>query len=235
VKLCAYLRVSTGVQLDGYGLDVQKAEVKAWAKANGHTIPRDAWFIDEGISGSNGLDTRVALADALNAIEGKNVAGMVVPKLDRLSRDMILQETLIRDIRKMGGDVYSTLAYEQENLHDNADEPGRKMVRQILGAVNEYERALIRLRLARGRAYKRSQGGYAGDGSPRFGVKVVEHELVPDEAEMDTAARIRELSASGRSSREIAAQLNSEGRPSKRGGSWSSVTVLRVLARTEQV
>ena len=67
MKLIAYLRVSTDKQADeGYGLDVQEADVRAWAKVNGHKLV--AVLADEGVSGSNGLDTREALPEALMAL-----------------------------------------------------------------------------------------------------------------------------------------------------------------------
>ena len=64
MKLAAYLRVSTDRQAEhGQGLDVQRAAVREWARANGHKIV--AWYADEGESGKDGLETRLALADAL--------------------------------------------------------------------------------------------------------------------------------------------------------------------------
>jgi DNA invertase Pin-like site-specific DNA recombinase len=41
------------------------------------------------------------------------------------------------------------------------DDPSRKLIRQILGAVNESERSIIKLRLRSGRARKSYNGGYA--------------------------------------------------------------------------
>ncbi|MGH2774736.1 MAG: recombinase family protein [Actinomycetota bacterium] len=70
MKVAAYLRVSTDRQAEqGQGLGVQRQAVKSWAKANGHTVR--TWHADEGASGSNGLEARVALADALQEAEGR--------------------------------------------------------------------------------------------------------------------------------------------------------------------
>ena len=70
---------------------------------------------------------------------------------------MLLQEQLLREVWAMGREVYSALGSEQ-NLRDDPDDPGRKMLRQILGAVNEYERSIIVLRLRKGRAAKAALG-----------------------------------------------------------------------------
>jgi len=52
----------TGRHPHGYGLDVQEDDVRRWAKDHGHKLV--AILPDEGVSGSNGLDTREALPEA---------------------------------------------------------------------------------------------------------------------------------------------------------------------------
>lgn len=235
MKVVAYLRVSTDKQAEeGNGLAVQEAAIRKWARENGHTVPAWGWFRDEGESGSNGLETRVALYDAMNMIAAGKADGIVVKMLDRLSRDMVLQEQLFRDVKKDGGMVFSTSPTEMAFLNDDEADPARKLVRVILGAVAEYERTLIRLRMAAGKSAKRARGGYAGDGSPAFGLRAVDKELVPDEAEQAAAARILELRGEGLSLREIIARLDAEGIRAKRGGGWSPSTVSRVLARADK-
>ena len=230
MKIAAYLRVSTDKQAEeGLGLDVQREGIRKWAKANGHTIA--SWHADEGISGSNGLDTRNALPDALRVIRDGNAAGLVFYRLDRLARDLILQETLLREITGMGGVSFSTFASEQEVIEDDPDDPSRRLIRQILGAVSEYERSLIRLRLRNGRRRKAEHGGFAY-GSPPFGWRAEGRELVPVDSEQATLARILELRETGQSIREIEDTLTTEGHKPKRGGAWHPETIRRIL-RTE--
>ncbi len=142
MKLVAYLRVSTDRQAEhGLGLDVQEAAIKAWAKQNGHRIV--LWTRDEGVSGSNGLETREALPEALGAVQGRTAAGIAVYRLDRLARDLVLQEQLLAEIKRMGGQLFTTSAAEADYLEDDPSDPSRRLIRQILGAVNEYERSMI--------------------------------------------------------------------------------------------
>jgi DNA invertase Pin-like site-specific DNA recombinase len=101
----------------------------------------------------------------------------------------------------------------------------------VLGAVNEYERSMIVLRMKSGRKIKAAKGGYAGYGSPEFGKRSVDKELVTDDREAAVTARMRELRSAGKSYREIADTLNAEGLEAKRGGEWHSMTVSRVLSR----
>ena len=109
--------------------------------------------------------------------------------------------------------------------------PAGKLIRQVLGAVNEYERSMIVLRMKSGRTVKAAKGGYAGYGSPAFGLRSVDKDLVTDERQSAVAVRIRELRKAGKSLRQIAGQLNAEGLKPKRGGVWHSMTISRVLER----
>lgn len=229
MKVAAYLRVSTDAQAEhGLGLDVQRQAIRKWARDHGHKIT--GWYSDEGISGSNGLDTRDALPDAVGVVRDGQAAGLVVYRLDRLARDLILQETLLAEIAGMGGQVFSTMPGEQDVLTDDPDDPSRRLIRQVLGAVAEYERSLIRLRLRNGRRRKAERGGFAY-GSPPLGFRAEARELVPDPGEALTVQRIVALRRGGASLRGIAAVLEAEGRKPKRGGQWHSQTVRRVLAR----
>lgn len=228
-KVVAYLRVSTDRQAEeGLGLEVQADAIKAWAKAKNTRVV--ATFADEGVSGSNGLDTREALLDAFNVIKASKADGLIVYRLDRLARDLIIQETLLAEVKRLGGEVFSTSAAEASYLTDDPDDPSRKLIRQVLGAVAEYERSMIALRLRSGRKRKAKDGGYAY-GAPPFGFRVEDGELVPDEGEQATLLRARVLQKNGASVREIATTLNEEGRRTKRGARWHPTTVARVLGR----
>jgi DNA invertase Pin-like site-specific DNA recombinase len=229
MNIGAYLRVSTESQLSGFGLEVQREKVLVWAAEHGHRIVK--WWTDEGLSGGDGLDVRVALGEALDAARG----GMrfVVPRLDRLARDVILQESVLRDVRAMGSDIFSAVPSEQENLTDDPSDPSRKLIRVVLGAIATYEKDLITLRMKSGRQLKAARGGYAY-GSPPLGMVARDGELVPDAGEQATLARIRELAGTGMSHRGIARELNSAGVAAKRAGTaWSGVTVARALRRAE--
>lgn len=230
MNLIAYLRVSTDQQAEhGLGLEVQEQAIRQWAKRERHKITR--WTRDEGVSGSNGLDNRVGLLDALAGLQDQQARGIVVYRLDRLARDLNLQEQLLAEVWRMGDRVFSTSASEDAYLDPEgaADDPSRTMIRQILGAVSQYERAMIRLRLRAGKARKAAHGGYIGGGIP-LGYRSVGGELVVDADELETRQRILGLRAEGLSLRGIAAVLEAEGRKTKRGKQWHPETLRLVLA-----
>jgi DNA invertase Pin-like site-specific DNA recombinase len=225
MRVIAYLRVSTDLQAEqGLGLDVQRKGIRGWARANGHQIV--AWHSDEGVSGSNGIETRQALLDALNDLEDRKAKGLVVYRLDRLARKLTVQEATLARVWALGCSVYSVDLGEVP--HDDPDDPMRTALRQMVGVFAQLERGMIAARLRAGRRLKAERGGYAG-GAPGFGVRAEGRELVQDEREQQVIARISELHQAGQSSRAIAPALNAEAMLSKRGGSWSSATVARVV------
>lgn len=222
-----YIRVSTDRQADdGLGLALQEKAVRAYLHERRARAARI--FEDRGVSGA--VEDRPALAELLDELRPGDV--VVVARLDRLARDLLTQEFLLRDIRQRGADLASCSAAETQYLNDDPHDPTRKLIRQVLGAVSEFERSLIRLRLQRGRALKAERGGYAY-GSPPFGFRAEGGQLVPEPTEqiaLEVAVRLR---GEGRSLREVARALEDAGHASKRGATWHPATVARLLARAE--
>jgi DNA invertase Pin-like site-specific DNA recombinase len=126
-------------------------------------------------------------------------------------------------MRKAGVEVLSVTEPDIDS-----DDATRVLVRQVLGAIAQYERALIRSRMAAGRAAKLATDGYTG-GRPPFGWRAEGKELVADPREQEVIALARCLSAEGLSSRQVAARLEEAGHRPKTGERWSSVQVGRVL------
>jgi DNA invertase Pin-like site-specific DNA recombinase len=228
-RVIGYLRVSTDAQAErGLGLDIQERAIRAWAKERKYRLV--GIERDEGVSGSNGLADRVGLADALEALRDGKGQGLVVYRLDRLARDLIVQEQVLAEVRRLGADVFSTAQSETGYLADDPDDPSRKLIRQVLGAVAEYERSMIALRMRSGRRRKAERGGFAY-GSPPLGYAAKDRKLVADPEEQRAIARIRELHEQGASLRAIAATLTVENIKPKRGRRWHPTTVARVLNR----
>lgn len=222
-RVIGYVRVSTQEQVEGFGLTIQRDGIRAYCKERGLRLVDIA--ADEGISGSNGLDTRPGLTEALLRVEDHEASGIVVYRLDRLARDLLLQETILVQMRKCGGEV---LSVSEPDI--DSDDPTRILVRQVLGAIAQYERAMIRRRTAAGRARKIAAGGYGG-GKPRYGYRAEGGDLIPDETEQAVIIRVGALRDQGKSLREIAAVLDSEGvQPRTAGAKWHPATVSGLLS-----
>lgn len=231
MNLCGYVRVSTDRQAEeGLGLEIQRDAIASWAAANGATIV--AWHADEGLSGAADLSARDGLREALECLAAGTSDGIVVYRLDRLARDLMIQEQVLAEVWRLGGTMNSTSAAEASYLTDDPDDPSRKLIRQVLGAVAEYEKSMITLRLKAGRRRKHLDGGYAY-GSPPFGYASVQGVLVPVESEQEAIATASELRRSGLTLRAVAEEMNRRGIQSRRAAGWHAESVRRILVRLQ--
>jgi DNA invertase Pin-like site-specific DNA recombinase len=234
LRLVLARRVSTaGQAVDGYGLDAQEADGRKWAKLQTTPRVRIVHVVTDGDSkagksGTTLIDERPGLMDALQWIADNRADGILAPNLDRLARELTVQEAVLSYVWAIGGRVFT--ADHGEHLEDDASDPMRTAMRQMRGVFHQLDRGLIIKRLTEGRAAKGAKGGYAY-GSPRFGQRAVDNELTVDEQENAIAEQMeRWRDEEGLGVRAIAARANAEGLPSKRGGKWHPTTVARVLS-----
>jgi DNA invertase Pin-like site-specific DNA recombinase len=211
----AYLRVSGKGQLDGDGFTRQTRAIERYALANGISIVET--FDEQGVSGTKELDDRPALQDLLAALKEGDVRVVIIEKLDRLARDLMVQETILSDLMKQGFEVISV---SEPDLCSS--DPSRVLVRQIFGAIAQYDRAMTVLKLRGARQRMKAKQGRC-EGRKAFGARSGESQAIE---------RMRELRASGLAVDKIAARLNEEGIPSRTGRSWYGATVGRILRAT---
>jgi DNA invertase Pin-like site-specific DNA recombinase len=112
-------------------------------------------------------------------------------------------------------------------LTDDPDDPSRRLIRHVLGAVNDYERGMIRLRLRRGQQRKAELGGYAA-GRPRYGYRAEGKQLVEVPGEQEVIKRVRRLRRIGCSYRQISAELEGERLRPRSGGRWHPTMLARI-------
>jgi DNA invertase Pin-like site-specific DNA recombinase len=230
MRYVIYRRVSTEQQADaGQGIELQDEACRRWLRANRH---RNAGTCtDSGKSGAAEIGERAGLARALALLAEDKADGILVFRLDRLARDVVLQETLLADLHRQGKELRSCSAAEDEHLTHDPSDPTRALVRRILGSVAAYERDMIRLRLRAGQTRKRANGGYIGGGVP-YGWTSVRGELVEVPAEQEVIRLIAKLRRQGMPLRQIGAHLESRGIPSRAPhGNWRPTTVLRIAER----
>ena len=229
LRLVLLRRVSTAGQIDGYGLENQEADCRKWARKVGPSLGGVRIVkvcTDGGITGKAADDERPGLHEALALIAAEEADGILAPNLDRVARELTVQEATLSVVWAHGGRVFT--ADHGEHLADDDDDPMRTFVRQVMGAAAQLERGIIAKRLRNGRKAKAAKGGYA-TGAPAYGQKAVDKELAADEQEAAVLALMRGWQAEGASVRAIADRLNSEDIPTKRGARWHPTTVNRLL------
>lgn len=148
-----YVRVSGKGQLDGDGFARQEAAIHAYAKAHGIKLVRI--FREEGVSGT--VEVRPALAEMLVSLEqnGHGIKLVIIEKLDRLARDLMVQEAIIHDFKKGGFSLMSVM--EGADLLEN--DASRKLIRQVFGAIAEYDKTMTVAKLKAARDRKRAATG----------------------------------------------------------------------------
>lgn len=225
-KVGGYIRVSTlGQAENGSGLADQEETIREFCATNGFELV--GVYEDAGVSGANGIEGREALPQLLADLEAGEFEGVVIVRLDRLARDLMLQENILADVRKREGEL---LSIAEPDLCE--DDPSRTLIRQIMGAISEYEKKLIVARLAGGRRRKVKQGGYPGGWVPLGYVVQGEGREAQVVLEPEGAAVVRRVFreyTGGASMREIAEGLQADGVPTKRGGTWAQATVGAII------
>lgn len=212
----AYLRVSTEDQR----IDQQRDAIECWAAAGGVTIA--AWCSDVGVSGAAAVDERPALIEALSSLRLRGAGFLVAAKRDRLARDVSAAATIERLSAEAGARVVTA-----DGL-DPSDSPEGQLVRTMIDAMAQYERALIRARTKAAMQAKKKRGEVVGQ--PQFGLQALGGRLVADPTEQRALKRMAKLQAAGLSHACIANKLQAEGYE-PRGSRWHTTTVTRALSK----
>lgn len=230
-KWLGYLRVSTNAQAtDGQGLELQADAIRSWVLRKGGKLM--GFCEDKGVSGSAPLEEREGLNLAMYEAVRHGYTGVVVYRLDRLARDSIVQEMVLREFTKRGMEIHSTSDSEDALLGDDGADPARAMIRQILAAVFEFDRKMSRLRMAAGSARKRAAGGHAGGRIP-FGYARnpdPKGPLLPVPHELNAIAQALTMRAMNASYRTIGEYWNTQGIRRRAGkGEWHPQSVKQIL------
>jgi len=222
-KGVGYLRVSTSEQASsGLGLDAQQAAIQGAAERLG--VPLLTTFVDAGVSGGLALEQRPALLAALEAIGAGDA--LIIAKRDRLGRSVLNVAMIERLVERKGARIVSAAGEGSDD-----DGPTSRLMRQIIDAFAEYERAVIRSRTRAAMQAKKRRGERAGHVPFGWRVGVNGRTLERHDAEQATLALLRELRAAGYTLRALAAELNQRGIPTRRNGHWSHEFVFQLLAR----
>lgn len=231
MRLISYVRTSTANGAGQDSLNAQADACAAWAAANGHEIV--GVERDEALSGRLGVEQRPGLLRALIALEDHAADGLIVHRLDRLARELHVQEAALARAWSAheGVEVYE--AVEGRIKRDDPDDPHRTFLRQVLGAASQLERGLVAARLQGGRRRKAARGEWIGGHRlhPRYGYEVVEGAYTPVAEQQTVIDRMAVLRAEGGTYRAVAATLNAEGVRPPAGDVWHPTTVRKVLVR----
>ena len=214
-KAFAYLRVSGKAQVQGDGFPRQLTAIKQYGATHGLKLVRV--FREEGVCGATELENRPALMAMLEALAANGTKLVLIEKLDRLARDLMVQETIIGDLRKRG---FELISVSEPDLLQN--DPTRVLMRQVFGAIAQYEKAMIVAKLRGARERTKAKHGRC-EGRKPYGFY---------DGEPAKIERMKALRSQGFGFDHIAAQMNSEGISTRSRGRWHGLMVNRILGRT---
>ena len=206
MKVIGYVRVSTEEQAQhGVSLAAQEAKLRQYCDLYGHDLVEVV--VDAGASAKT--LNRPGLARVLDALTANAVEGLVILKLDRLTRS-------VRDLGHLLETYFTKHALLSVMEQTDTSTAGGRLVLNLLISVSQWEREVIGERTSQALQHKKANGAKLG---------------APALANAETLARVRELRAAGLSMAVIAQTLTAEGRDTMRGGQWHACTVKKILDR----
>ncbi len=232
MRLAVYARTSTHNGAGSDSLDAQVDLCTSWALTHGHEVV--SVHRDQALSGGLGIEDRPGLAAAIVALEEGNADGLLIHRIDRLARELHVQEVALSHAWAAGGHVKVFEASEGgEVRRDDPNDPHRRFLRQVMGAAAELERGLIKARLHGGRRRKARAGGYIGGRSlhPKYGYRLVNGVYQPVASEQAVIRQILELRQRGLTWAAIAEAISVGGVQPPSGAAWYAMTVRRIAHR----
>lgn len=223
MKVFSYIRVSTKGQIEGDGPERQRLACVNFCGY--HNLVIVSSFFD-AYTGT--ADDRPAFADMLagidhnhaNAEGDQRIEAVVVERMDRLARDLMASEFLLRELRSRGVKLFATDQGKLEDMASNDVDPTRILIRQILAALSQWEKSALvkKLRVARERAAKEGRVG----GTKPYGSLSEEQEGL---------RQLHEWNRQGYNTTEIADMMNARGYPTRTGVPWTRHTVNGIIIR----
>lgn len=207
----AYYRTSsqTNVGDDKDSLARQQLAVAACAAARGLSIVRE--YYDAAVSGSDPVGDRPGFKDMLAYMLGNGARTVVVENASRFARDLIVQETGYHMLKAHGIELVAADAPDSFL----SDTPTAVLIRQILGAVSQFDKTALVNKLRGARDRKSATLGHRCEAGAR---------LLPAVIEAAKAAR-----AQGLSLRAVSAQLKTAGFLAASGKAYGAQSIKRML------
>jgi DNA invertase Pin-like site-specific DNA recombinase len=217
IEAVAYMRTSSAANV-GEGKDSerrQRAAIAGYARAAGYEIVD--WFYDAAVRGADPVTARPGFAAMLDRIASNGVRTIIVESPDRFARDLAVQLAGHDYLKKLG--VMLVPASAPDFFVE--DTPTAVLVRQVLGAIAQFDKATTVAKLRAARDRKRNEVGKV-EGRKTYAEK---------EPELVSCARELSEQRPRLSLRQISAALASKGFTTPRGKAYSASAVASMLDR----
>ncbi len=218
----AYMRVSTAAQLEGSGIDQQRASIITWAVSNGVTIDE---YITEDETGTT--EDREEIRRLQERARNGEFKVLVIDRVDRLGRTLAVCETLFAAFEQLGVDVRVV-----GSSFD--DSPAGRMLRQVMGVLAEYQRSEWLGRMKQCRKAAAAKKGTSLGGRSLTGYRSMGRgQLAADDRSAGAVARCFALREAGLSLSDVARALATEGFRNSKDKPYAVTQVSRILAHAD--
>jgi len=219
-KIVGYIRCSTTDQADnGHSIDTQRDQIQSYARL--YDLEVIAIYSDEGFTGKN-LE-RPELHKALDMISSGKAHGLLISKLDRLSRN-------VKDLAMLLDTVFSSSELHSVNEKLDTSTPHGRLAVNIIASVNQWEGEVISERTKHTLALLKKQGKYCGGRGPKYGYRVdSERNVVRDNQEMKVIRKAKSFRSQGFSYSIIAKMLAEKNMLSRNGNMFVSNQIRRMV------
>jgi putative DNA-invertase from lambdoid prophage Rac len=146
MKIAVYARVSTSDQ----DCTIQLQALSEFCSRQGWEISRE--YVDHGISGAKA--SRPALDELMRDAAAHRFQCVAVHKIDRFGRSVLHLSQQLAELQKLGIRFIATA----QGVDTDQSNPASRFFVHILSAAGEFEREMIRERVAAGRAQARRNG-----------------------------------------------------------------------------
>jgi DNA invertase Pin-like site-specific DNA recombinase len=229
IKAVAYLRTSSAANVgaDKDSEKRQQATIEAFARAAGYELVDT--FYDEAVSGADHVTSRPGFAAMMERIARNGVRTIIVETANRFARDLIVQETGYALLKEQGIELIA--ADKPDAFLD--DTPTAILIRQVLGAVSQFEKAMVVTKLKGARDRRRIALVQAAKEDRTIRVKVEGRksysELDPDMVRL--AKRLHRYPVDGkrRSLRDVSGTLAKAGFLTRTGKPFTAEAISRMV------
>ncbi|MER9450158.1 recombinase family protein [Mesorhizobium sp. M0254] len=218
----AYLRTSSAANV-GADKDSERRQgeaIGAFAGSNGYEIIES--YYDAAVSGADAVTARPGFSAMLERLLSNGVRTILVETASRFARDLIVQETGYEMLKSRGIEL---IAVDSPDSFVG-DTPTATLIRQVLGAVSEFEKAMLVEKLRGARERKRRETGKKVGGRRNYAEIDGGLELIA------LAKKLHRYPVNGRqrSLADVAKALADAGYLSSAGTQYTPTAVSRMLA-----
>ena len=195
----------------------QRAAIEAFAKHAGFAIVAE--YYDKAVSGADRIDQRPGFTEMLQRLAANGAKTIIVESPDRFARDLAVQLAGHDMLKALGLSLIPASAPD----FFTEETPTAVLVRQVLGAIAQFEKASAVAKLAAARKRKRDRDGRCEGRKPLS-------ETRPEVVALVRKLRRRRPKGGQLSLREVSKQLAAHGFLNERGRPYAAKSVASMLA-----